>query len=215
MQWEQHLLFGNPFSLRLGLGFKNPGVSTLHVTARFQGNEHWEMWRLRQGDEEKKKKLGDKDVQNSPHCEWKLSLLICMTTKDKISKTEMELNEIWRGLWCTYRRELLEEQTPETARAVLNAALKNDHKHHKTQSLIHVIWHKHSARISAVWLKSSLGKYILGYIKFPRRQYSLFYCILSLTSHNVLCHDDRKKKNTVHRALWGASTKKIQIHFQK
>lgn len=33
-------------------------------------------------------------------------------------------------------RELPEEQIPETARAVLNAALKNDHKHHKTLSEI-------------------------------------------------------------------------------
>lgn len=103
-------------------------------------------------------------------------------------------------------RELLDEQIPETARAVLNAALKNDHKHHKILSPIYVIRHKHSARISVVWLKSALGKYILGYIKFPCRQYSFLCCILPLTSHNVLCCDDRE--NTVRKALQGASTKK-------
>lgn len=34
--WEQYL----PFSLRLGLGFKTPGVSILYPTVGLQGNEH-------------------------------------------------------------------------------------------------------------------------------------------------------------------------------
>ena len=125
----------------------------------------------------------------------------------------MELNGIWRGMWCSLAVEkLLEKEIPETTRPVLNAILHSDHKHQKTWSPIYVIWHKHSARISVVWLKSSLGKYSLGHIKYPCRWYFFFCCILPLTSHNVLCHDDRE--NTVHKALQRAFTKK-KNHSQK
>lgn len=145
---------------------------------------------------------------------------MCRTTTLQLGKKPPYMHDHWRycfenrsgNKWDLKRpvmhptsRELLEEQIPKTARALKNAALRNDHKHHKTLSPIYVICHKHSA-ISVVWLKSSLGKYILDSIKLPCRQYSFSRCILPLTSHNVLCQDDRE--NTVHKALQWASMKK-------
>lgn len=111
--------------------------------------------------------------------------------------------DLKRSLMHPTSRELLEEQIPEMARKVLSAALKKCYKQHKILSPIYVILVQEFQWSDYIY---SLGKCILGYIKFPCRQYSLLCCILPLTSQSILCHYDRE--NTVHKVLQGLSTKK-------
>lgn len=66
-------------------------------------------------------------------------------------------------------RELLEERIPETSKEVLSTALKNYYKQHKILSLIYVILVQELQWSDYIY---SLSKCILGYIKFPCRQYS-------------------------------------------
>lgn len=111
--------------------------------------------------------------------------------------------DLKRSVMYPTHRELLEEQILETAKEVLSAALKNYYKQHKILSPICVILVQEFQWSDYIY---SLSKCILGYIKFPCRQYSLLCCILPLTSHNILCHYDRE--NSVHKALQESSTKK-------
>lgn len=111
--------------------------------------------------------------------------------------------DLKRPVMYPTHRELLEGQIPETAKEVLSAALKNYYKQHKILSPICVILVLEFQWSDYIY---SLSKCILGYIKFPCRQYSLLCCILPLTSHNILCHYDRE--NSVHKALQEPSTKK-------
>lgn len=111
--------------------------------------------------------------------------------------------DLKRPLMHHTSRELLQEQIPETAKEVLSAALKKYYKQNKILSPIYVILVQEFQWSDYIY---SLGKCILGYIKFPCRQYSLLCYILPVTSHNILCHCDRE--NIVHKVLQGPSTKK-------